>query len=402
MRKRILSVFILLMVTTFTLFGCREDVEEPDLPIISDGTFKVGALLPAEDSSTQLIEDGIFFANSLANSVNIGETVDVIYNIEHYNNSDDVKTLAESLIVDGVAVIIYGGDDYGSFSEFTDYINKTNIPVISLSPYSYEADNFYSVSLNSKYLSSCAATYAMEKGYTAPAIILESSEKYFSDFADTYKSTLRSYTSVEPTAYYNNGELKNYNPNLLSNGSYDYIFIVCSQNSREYFVDELRDAGFTGEIMLTEVIDKTFVQNTSFNNCSIISKFEPDSTNNVATVFYTMYSEQNNVSENDVSPAVAYGYDAYMIAFEALKSFAVNNNSLFQSTTETEASTSVKLDEINTLLYSEAIGNLAYLGVTDLIIFENNSAIPTYIYVDNIINSEIVFGSKYTFASDNT
>lgn len=401
MRKRNLCILLIILALSLSLFACGEESVNSDKPVIADNTFRIGMLLSSKESTSSDIEAGFNYAYSLANTVNLNESVSVDCSTVYYNDSSDVEYFAESLVTDGVSAIVFGNSDYESFAVFAEYIGNIKVPVISLNPYFAESDNIYTLSLNPKYMSSCAATYAMEKGYNACAVLLESSDKYCTDFAETYKSTLKNYIGVEPTVYYKNGELANYSSSALSGGNYDFLFLISSQQNRESFISELRNSGFTGEIMLTEILDKASVKSEAFNNCSFISKLEQDSSNNVSTVFYSMYSEYSGVSEADISPAVAYGYDAYMTAFEALKSFAPeSSSSIFANNDAIEASTESKLTEIKMSDFRKAIGDVAYFGVTDTVTFKENTVVPTYIYVDNIINSEILFNSKYTFNAD--
>lgn len=400
MSKRIICLCIIVFILSLMLFGCENNNENSDKSVIENGTFNVGVLLSQNQSSAKYIENGIDFAYSLADSVNLSEKIDVKYSVAYYNDSNEVKSSAEALVAGGVSAIIFDGADYESYTVFSDYIKETDISVVSLSTYSTQNDNIYTISLSPKYMSSCAATYAMEKGYNTCAMLVESSDKYYTDFAETYKNTLKSYVGVEPTVYYKNGELSNYSSSALSSGNYEYLFLVSSESYREELVSELRASGFSGEIMFNEIMDKTSVKNSTFNNCSFLSKLEPDSSNNVSTVFYSMYAEQTGLSEAEISPAVAYGYDAYMTVFEALKSFAPKSSSSFFANTDTTLAS--EQAEIKMSDFNKAIANVVYLGVTDTVAFESNVATPTYIYVNNINNAEIIFGSKYTFAANNT
>ncbi|MDO4419836.1 MAG: hypothetical protein Q4B92_05665 [Ruminococcus sp.] len=401
MNKRIISICLMIFTFVFCVYGCENKEENTDKSVITDNTFNIGLLLPEGNETSTEIESGVMYAHSLANTVNLEETVNVNYIEQYYKNGTDVKLCAESLITNGVSTIIYSGDDLDAYNSLCDYVSKIEIPVISLSPYSSSCDNFFSLTLSPKFISSCAATYAMEKGYSHCAVLCENSEKYYSDFAQTYKNTLNSYIGTEPTVYYNSGELENYSPSALVSGNYDYLLLIASQTNREDLVTELRNSGFNGEIMLTEVLSKGSLKNNIFDRCSFISKLEEDSSNNISTVFCSAYAEQAGIGIREISPSVAYGYDAYMTAFEALKSFAPKKSSLSFSN-EGIAETDVTSQDNDILLseYTDALINTIYFGVTDTIKFKEHSSVPTYIYVDNIINADILFGSKYTFASD--
>lgn len=402
MTKRLLCIFLAILTLSAGLCACDKSKENTDKPIINNGAVNIGALLPSNNKISAEINSGLDYAYELASSVNLNESVDITLSSLYYTDSSDVAYYAENLVSNDVSAIIYYGEDIESFNAFSEYIEEIKIPVLSLCPYTTNYDNIYTLSLTPKYMSSCAATYAMEKGYNSCAVLSYSSDDYYSDFAEIYKNTLSSYVGTEPTLYYKNGELANYSPSALVSGNYEYLFLICPAENIEELVSELRENGFLSEIMLSEVLDKTFVEGEVYNNCSFISKLEADSSNNVSTVFYSMFAEHNQIQDNNVSSAAAYGYDAYMIAFEALKSFAQNSGSVFANDSVAESTVTDNCAEIKLSDYREAFTTILYQGVTDVVSFKDNSTVPTYIYVDNIINSEIFFCKKYTFAKESS
>ena len=394
MDKRALSILLIMLISTFTLFGCKEDTKAFDRQLIVDNTITVEALLPSDSKISEDINIGMFFAGDLANSVNLGENINVDYGSLEYTDEDDIVALAQNLVDNGASAIIYSGDNYNTFKNFTAFVDSTDVPVISLCPYSYEADNFFSLTLSPEYLSSCVATYVMEKGYANPLVIFESTNDYYVEFTDILKSTFLSYTSKEPEIIHKlSGDTDTYSAYT----KHDFIFLATNDSELKEDVTDLRLKGFTGEIMLSEVLDKSTLNDEAFNYCSVITKFEADSSNNVATVFSSMFSETQGIRTDEISPATAYGYDAYMLLLEALKYFEPND--FIVNNSDTTSTTPPSLTDITLSDYSEAISKVTYSGVTDLITFENNSLNPTYIYVDNITGDKVVLETKYTFAS---
>lgn len=396
--KRFLSVFLVLLIIPFALFGCDNEPEKIDPTIIKDGVFSVGMLLPDKEDIYQNYENGFLYANSLADYVTIN-------NEEVYNNltvikytPDNVVLNAQNLIEQGVSVIVFCGEDINAFNDFTDCIKDTDIPVISLSPYTCDYKRFYSLPLSAEYQASCAATYASDRGYINGVVLCDSNEKYYSNLAEVYKNTFKTYIGTEPAIYYQNGDSTNYNASSLAGGNYDYLFLICPSENIIKTVNDLRSNGFDGEIMLNEVFDHTVTNFSSLNNCSFLTKFENDPSNNISTVFYSQFSEETGTHQKSITSATAYGYDAYMTIFDALKSFSRDDtNSIFKN----EVSTSTVSDEQSEITLSEftnALENVVYHGVTGTIKFKDNVAVPTYIYVDNIINSEITLSNKYTFS----
>lgn len=407
MKKHFLA--FLLIVTSFVLSftGCTSNPSEEiiDEPIIVDGVVKVGLLLSNDDTYTNIseqIKNGFDYGHSLADNLNIGKSIKVETLYEAYTDSTDVLTSATNLHSAGASAIVTDGTDISVLTIVSNYFSNKNIPVINLSNYSCKSDVVFNLALSTEYIASSAATHAMDKGYTQCAVLAEEDSDYFKGFAEIYSSTLNAYIGTTPTIYYKSGESANYTPSALTSGNYDYLFLITTEKNRQLLVEELRSSGFSGEIMLTEITDKTTVQHQSFNNCSFFSKLELDSANNISTVFHTSYSEFKSINEHDISAASAYGYDSYMVLFEALKSFGGNKNSAIIFSNSTEPSENIQTDEILGSDLITSINNLTYYGVTDTISFADNSSVPTYIYVDNIINSQAVYSGKYSFNSTAT
>lgn len=396
MSKRILSLLLMILtLSMFLLFGCEITGNNRDRKVIVDNTIKIEALIP-DNSTGELIESGIAFANNLANNIYFDEQISIEFSATKYRNEDNIAEIAQVIEANGASAIIYGGDNYSNFKSFTAFVESTNIPVISLCPFDFESDNFFSLTLTPKYLSSCGATYAIENSIKNPLVVLEDTSDYYVGFAEIITSTFLSYTGNEPHIIYSSS-LDDYSLYF----EHDFIFLSSSESTYAEIITDLRSHGFTGEIMLSEVFDKSVVSGDLFNNCSLISKYEKDTSNNVSTVFGTMYSEQHGIADDNISPAVAYGYDAYMIAFEALKNFEPKDDLLFGSVNTTE-DTASDVTSMDFLLsdYCRVISDVNYRGITDVISFDGNNVNPTCVYVDNVIGDKVFFGKKYTFTSD--
>ena len=402
MKIRIVSLLLAVIVVSFSLFGCTDNTNDNDRQIINDGVIEIGCLLPEEGDVSQQLKDGFLFANSLADSVNLNDdSISVNYTISYYSEFNDISSEAESLVANGVAAVVCYTEDYEEYKAFSSEMYESGIPAVSLSPFPSEQDNIFSLTSGISYASSASATYAMEKGYGKCAVLCETGDKYYSDFAETFKATYKSYIGAEPTVYYKSGDLANYSPAALVGGNYDYVFMICSDFSCKQLTSELRDNGFTGEIMFTEVLDNHLFEDYAFDNCSYLTKLNEDASNNISTVFYSMYSEYAGVKPADVTAAVAYGYDSYMTVFEAIKSFSVDNENVIFGNADTQAASSVNADSIMLSDLTDAIENVIYYGVTDTVRFKNNQSITTVIYVNSISDGKAKLGGKYTFAPEN-
>ena len=403
MKIRIVSLFMIVLTVSMVFFGCTDNTEEIERTVISDGVFKIGCLLPENNENSQHIKDGFVFASTLADTVNLtGGSVSVEYVISDYSDADDISAKTQSFADSGVAAVVFDADSLDEYESFSLAIAESGIPAISLNSFTSENDNIFNLTLSQSYMSSATATYAMEKGYTKCAVLCETGDKYNTQFAETFTATYKGYAGTEPTVYYKSGDNANYTPAALVSESYDSVLMLCADNSREQLSTELRDNGFLGEIMFTEVLNKNVMESGPFENCSYLSKLNEDISNNISTVFYSMYSEYAGVKAGDVTAATAYGYDAYMLIFEALKSFSSDTDNAVFSNTETKASDSATGDnDIKLSDLKDAVKNVVYYGVTDIVRFKNNQNTTTYIYVDYVSGGKAQLAGKYTFAPEN-
>lgn len=402
MKLRNLTIFLILCVISCFLFGCTEEKQEEtkDPSIINSGVYRIG-LLTDDDNTSNLTEQGFTYANSLANKVNIDEVVEIQTSVITLDTEADASECANKLIDEGISAVVINTANESAFDSACSVFENENIAVISISPFEYESDNVFKLNLNDEYIASCALTYAKEQGYSKTAVLLESDSENNKSFERTYRSTHKAYLDSEPTVYYLSGDSKNYTADAVVAGNYDLIFIS-DRNNQESVISELRQKGYSGAIMLPEMLDKSLYLKDTYNNCYAISKSEYDISNNISTVFYTQFSEHTGVSCEDVSAASAYGYDAYMVIFESLKSFSkFDNSSIFNNTSTTETSAVSKSDEILSSDFISALKGVSYHGVTDTITFINNNTSPTYIYVDYILNSNVFTDNKYVFNKTN-
>ena len=406
MNKRIISLFLMLIITTFIFTGCsdKNKNETTDNPIISNGVFKIGLLLSADDaykSTSELVKEGFDYAHTLASSVNIGEKIEVETVYANYTSANDALTASESLYEQGVSAIVTDSVTLDVFNEVATFFLDKNTPVISISKYLDYYDTTYTIAVDRLYSASSTATYAKDKGYKSVAVILGSDSEYHNEFYSRFSDSLVT-LNTKPTAYYYDGDSANYVPEVVAGGNYDFIYLLCDLDKYATIVEDLRKNGFDGDIMLGEIFDKNFVENETFNGCSYISKFESDNANNISSVFYKNFSEYKNISKSEVTAASAYGYDSYMTIFEGLKTFGDSSVSSLFSNTETTETTSEAHNEIMASDLNEAIRDIKYYGVTDVVRFSYNVSRPTYIYIDNIDDSKTVLANKYTFVQADT
>lgn len=404
MKKRFFSLVLIIILVSSVFFGCKDEAVDNDRQIITSNTFKIGCLLHEGSDTSQQVYDGLSFANSLADSVNLdNETVSVECSVSYYSDSDDMTLEAQTLTDSGVSAIVYYAEDFVANESIASVVGESGIPAVSLGSYSSKYDNIFNLTISTSYMSSALATYATEKGYSNCAVLCETGDSFSVQFADTFKATYESYAGTEPFVCYKSGDLANYTPASFISGNYDCTVIICSDNSRKEIVTELRENGFSGEIIFSEILNKFSLEADFYDGCSFLSKLNEDNSNNISTMFYSMYSEYAGVKSEDVTSAVAYGYDAYMTIFEALKSFGTITESALFGDTDTQPADSAKsIDDIKLSDLKETLKSVVYYGVTDTVRFTDNQTTATYIYVDTVSEGKTQFAGKYTFSSESS
>lgn len=404
MNKRILSLFLMIIISIPCIItGCTfNDNETVDEPIISNNTFKIGLILSSEDyytNTSALIKQGFDFAYTLADTLNSGESIAVKTVYGEYSDTASLSLTLEEVYASGAKAVVTDATSITILEQIANFFAPKNIPVVNLSGYHPVNNNVFTLTPDYAYSASASATYAAEKGYTNIAVLAEDDSDFYTDYVSAFTDSLVTYANCNPTIYYLGGNSANYSPSALVGGNYQYIYLLCNCEDREEHVKDLRENGYSGEIMLGEVIDKQCVEQEVFNGCTFISKLESDNANNISSIFYKTFSEHLDISQSEVSAASAYGYDAYMTIFEALKNYAgYDSYDILNNVSGTTASTTAKVaNEITASDLTEAIRANVYYGVTDIIKFGSNYTIPTYLYINNIVDSKSHFSNKYTF-----
>ncbi len=400
MKKSISILILFTILTSSVLFGCKkENTTIIDYIINENDTINIGVIVPQSGDYKEYGENvlaGIEYAHTLAPQVQIDKNYNL--NLITEDTESDLPTVADKMINNKVAAIICAGTNKEKTDLIINQFASTAIPLIFVDNHSElitNTEKVFSISISTDYQVSVATSHFIEKSYRNGAIILADDSEYSSLFAQKFQDTFTSNGGESVSTYYFSGDSENFRANAIAGAGLDFAFVVGDSLTQKKIHTQLIGGGFASEIMFSEVFEKTILEAEDFNGISFISSFEPDDLNNTGTVFLDSYSTQSKINESDINASTAYGHDAYMTLYTSLcpnddPLGMFKNNEESSESTESSITTTQLKDKIKAVEY--------YGGVTDTIIFDSNGTVkPTFLYINNIENSNSVMLNRYDY-----
>lgn len=389
--KKYISLFLILLISICVCFcGCNADkstqgANKQDYIVNNNGSIiNIGVIAPTTGINNEVGNDivsGVKFANSLAEGVNIDTTY--LVNLCVYDLNEDINEVSEKLINEKVAAVICAGTDYDKANSIIEAFDKYNTPVVFTDSFSDKitsSSSTYSISVPYSYQNSLVSAYLTSDGLLNGAVIC-SDDNYSTAFSKSFK------TIFEGTG----GSV-----NIKNEAKYeseDFIFIIGNDTYLKNTAEAIKAENPSVNIILSEVYNKNTFENDILQDVSFISKFEVDIENNhIGTDFINVYSDMNDVNESDISSAVAYGYDAYMLIYGALAKCNPNSTGI-DNNSQSEENIAIDVSRIN-----ESLKNFIHYGVTDTIAFNDKGLLDTkFIYLDKVENSKAAMLNRYVY-----
>lgn len=396
MKRSLAFILIVLMLSTGLLTACdsQKSNNKADYIINTTDTIYIGAILPLKGDSSETakrVEEGLNYASSLAKKIKIDKT----YEIELITKDIADLDSAYNEFSSKVAAIICLGTNRENTDSIIEKFSNTNTPLIFLDNFSdsiINATNAFSISISNSYQVSAAVRYISEKGYKNGTLILREKNESTKAFEDLFIKTANN-SSIIAATYYAEG--KKGLPDDIENS--EFIFINGPVSDCKGLIKTIKHEGCKGEIILSEIIDKTPLQGEDFEDVTFINKFEYDNENYIGSDFLNQYAKINTTSASDITAAEAYGYDAYMLLYEVLS--AQSNLMSAVNNPKSENSSNVSTD-INASEIISALGEITFHGVTDDIIFDESGLSQVkFLYIDKIQAQGAVKIVKYKFSS---
>lgn len=327
-------VYVLCMVLMASLFsGCASKSSGSNgSKVIKIGVFEP---LTGENGGGGFQEVlGMRYANKMYPTVDInGETYQIqLVEVDNKSDKTEAVSAAQSLISSDVSVVL---GSYGSGVSIAagDFFADAEIPAIGASCTNPQVtlgnEYYFRVCFLDPFQGTVMANYAYQEGAKTAVVITQ--------LGDDYSSGLGSYFVTAFTKLAGNGAVlaeEQFQTNqtdfkaILTNikaSNPDVIFAPSSIATAPLIIKQARELGITSTIMAGDTWENsTIIDNAGAHADGIVlSTFFDDAdpaTDEAASFIegFKAYLKENNQSE--IIPAVsALGYDAYLVALEAIK-----------------------------------------------------------------------------------
>lgn len=277
---------------------------------------------------------GIRYANKVYPTVEINGDTYQIELVEADNKSDKTEAVsaAQSLISSGVSIVI---GSYGSGVSIAagEIFADAEVPAIGASCTNPQVtlgnDYYFRVCFLDPFQGTVMANYAYQENAKTAAVITQLGDDYSSGlgnyFVEAFEKLAGAGSVVSKEQFQTNQtDFKAILTNIKANNP-DVIFAPSSIATAPLIIKQARELGITATIMAGDTWENSTIIDNAGEHAEgiVLSTFfdEGDPATDEAASFIKGFKEylvENN--QSDIIPAVsALGYDAYLVAVEAIK-----------------------------------------------------------------------------------
>ncbi len=299
---------------------------------------------------------GMRYANKMYPTVEInGVTYDIqLVEVDNKSDKTEAVSAAQSLISSGVKVVL---GSYGSGVSIAagEFFKEAKIPAIGASCTNPQVtlgnDYYFRVCFLDPFQGTVMANYAFQEGAKTAAVITQLGDDYSSGlgsyFVKAFKELAGDSAIVSEEQFQTNQtDFKAILTNIKA-ANPDVIFAPSSIATAPLIITQARELGLTCPIMAGDTWENsTIIDNAGkYAEGVVLSTFfdDADPATKEAESFITgfkSYLKENNQSE--IIPAVsALGYDAYLVALEAIKQASSTDSAKIR-----DALVNVKIDGV--------------------------------------------------------
>ena len=326
---------------------------------------------------------GIRYANSVYPTVEVGGKTYKIELVEADNKSDKTEAVsaAQKLISEGCKVII---GSYGSGVSIAagEIFKDAKVPAIGASctnPQVTLGNEFYfRVCFLDPFQGTVMANYAIQDGAKKAAIITELGDDYSSGLGSFFKDAfVKLGGSIVSEEQFQTGQtdFRAILTNIKAAGP-EVIFAPSSIQSAPLIIQQARELGITAKIMAGDTWENSsIIENAgAYAEGVVLSTFfdDADPATAEAEKFITGFKKYLvDNKQSDIIPAVsALGYDAYLVAIEAIK----------------------KAGSVDSVKIRDALEGVSIEGVTGAISFDaNGDANKDMAFIKTIADGQFKF-----------
>lgn len=392
--KKLLALMMAVIMACALFAGCGNGKDqgnkgkETGKKVIKIGIFEPGTGENAGGGKQEVL--GIRYANSVKSTVKINGEDYTVELVEVDNGSDTSKavTAAQSLVSSKVSVVL-GSYGSGVSIAAAPTFENAKIPAIGVSctnPQVTDGNDYYfRVCFLDPFQGTVMANFAKDElKATKAGVIFQAGDDYSAGLSNYFKEAFKKAGGEVVDASFQKGEtdFSAIVSNMLKE-KVDVIFAPSSIETAPLVIKQARTAGITCPIMGGDTWEnETIIKNAGDSATDVyLSTFfdENDTSNTVAKTFVDGFKKwlkednqrlTNNGGSDGVAAVSALGYDAYMVAIQAIEK---------ANSTEGEA-------------ICKALPSVNFDGVTGNITFnEKGDANKTMAYIKTVDTANGVF-----------
>ncbi len=333
--KKVLAILLIVCMSAMLLAGCGgKNAGGGD-------TIKIGVFEPSSgDNGAGGKQEvlGIQFAHSQVNTVEIGgKTYKIELQIVDNESSTDKAPSAAQTLVSGGCNLVLGSYGSGVSIAASDVFGKAGIPVIGISCTNPQVtlgnEHYFRICYLDPFQGTVLANYAVDEYSAKTAYILTKlGDDYSVGLGNYFKEAFESLggTVVEETFPPDNSDFTAYLTNAVKANA-DVIFAPTSTEAASLIIEQAHAQGITMPLLAGDTWDSSVILDAAKGSdltIAVSTFFDEGDESAAGSKFVKDFKawlnanpdKKANNGGNDIVAAVsALGYDAYMLAIEAIK-----------------------------------------------------------------------------------
>lgn len=376
--KKLASIVLIICMLSVMLAGCGTASGNGN--VIKIGVFEPSSGDNGAGGKQEVL--GIEYAHSKVNTVEIdGKTYNIQLEIVDNESSNDKAPSAASKLVSAKCAVVLGSYGSGVSIAASDVFATAGIPVIGISctnPQVTEGNtHYFRICYLDPFQGTVLANFAVDEFKAKTAYILTKlGDDYSVGLGNYFKKAFESLggTVVEESFQEGNSDFTAFLTTAV-NSKADVIFAPTSTEAASLIINQAKSQGISIPILAGDTWDSSVIleaaKGSNLNIC-VSTFFDEGDDSALGSEFVKGFKEwlnadstklQNNGGNDIVAAVSALGYDAYMVALEAIK-----------------AANSKDSKKIN-----EALWDVTYTGVTGSIAFDDiGDAIRDVAYIKRV------------------
>ncbi|NLU53512.1 MAG: ABC transporter substrate-binding protein [Clostridiaceae bacterium] len=376
--KKIASIVLILCMVTVMFAGCGQGTGSGN--VIKIGVFEPSSGDNGAGGKQEVL--GIEYAHSKVNTVEIdGKTYKIQLEIVDNESSNDKAPSAAAKLVSAKCSVVLGSYGSGVSIAASDVFASAGIPVIGISctnPQVTEGNtHYFRICYLDPFQGTVLANFAVDEFKAKKAYILTKlGDDYSVGLGNYFKKAFEALggTVVEESFQEGNSDFTAYLTTAVNSGA-EVIFAPTSTEAASLIINQAKSQGINIPLLAGDTWDSSVIleaaKGSNLEIC-VSTFFDEGDDSALGSEFVKGFKQwlnsdstklQNNGGNDIVAAVSALGYDAYMVALEAIK-----------------AANSTDSKKIN-----EALWGVKYTGVTGSIAFDEiGDAIRDVAYIKRV------------------